>query len=121
VAIADEEESLFPRLRRIQSAEMREALAGLDVLEKDHRWAEPLHAAVEKLGQTYLETGTLPPSDSRYFREAMGLLTAMYRLHIELEERDIFPLASQLLAREEKDEVAKEMALRRKIGLSATK
>jgi hemerythrin-like domain-containing protein len=112
---ADEEESLFPRLRQIKSPEMQNALAELDALEKDHRWAEPLHAAVEKLGHTYLETGTLPPSDSRYFREAIDLLAAMYRRHIEIEDRDVFPVAARLLAREEKDAVAREMAERRNI------
>jgi len=39
---ADEEQSLFPRLRRIDDPEIRSAFAKLDRLEEDHRWAEPL-------------------------------------------------------------------------------
>src|SRR5579871_576381 len=47
---ADEEESLFPRLRRTHSHEIQAALATLDTLEDDHRKAEALHAEVDALG-----------------------------------------------------------------------
>src|ERR1700754_360665 len=40
---ADEEQSLFPRLRSMDDADLKSALSLLDELEKDHRWAEPLH------------------------------------------------------------------------------
>src|SRR5213595_3170992 len=37
---ADEEQSLFPRLRALSSPEVQSAFSRLDELEGDHRWAE---------------------------------------------------------------------------------
>ena len=59
---ADEEESLFPRLRGREEAELRSALSTLDRLEKDHDTVSPLHAEVERLAETYLQTGSLSAS-----------------------------------------------------------
>src|ERR1051325_682792 len=56
---ADEEESLFPRLRELQSPELESAFSKLDELEGEHRWAEPLHVRVEALGTEYLAEGKL--------------------------------------------------------------
>src|SRR5574340_539072 len=53
---ADEEESLFPRLREIHNADVQDALAHLGDLEKDHHWATAVHAEVDRLGQQYLST-----------------------------------------------------------------
>jgi iron-sulfur cluster repair protein YtfE (RIC family) len=44
---ADEEQSLFPRLRQTANAEIASALSRLDELEGDHRRADPLHAEVD--------------------------------------------------------------------------
>jgi hypothetical protein len=41
---ADEEQSLFPRLRQMHDSEIESAFSKLDQLEKEHRWAAPLHA-----------------------------------------------------------------------------
>ena len=38
---ADEEESLFPRLRQLPDPEVRSAISRLDRLEADHRWPGP--------------------------------------------------------------------------------
>ncbi len=43
---ADEEESLFPRLRWVSDPEVQSALADVARLEQEHRWAAPLHAAI---------------------------------------------------------------------------
>lgn len=112
---ADEEESLFPRLRRIDSPEMWKALELLDALEEDHRWAEPLHAAVDKIGATFLEAGSLSPVQAKGFREAVEQLAAMYKRHIEIEDREVFPIAARLLAQSERAAVALEMAARRNV------
>jgi hemerythrin-like domain-containing protein len=112
---ADEEESLFPRLRQIQSPEIQQALGRLHALEQDHRWADPLHATVERIGTTYLEAGLLTPADAKQFREAVEQLAAMYKRHIDIEEHHVFPLAARLLSTQEKDAVAREMATRRNI------
>jgi hemerythrin-like domain-containing protein len=112
---SDEEESLFPRLRQIQSTEMKAALAQMDALEQDHRWAEPLHALVETIGMRYLEAGVLSSADAQEFREAVEQLAAMYKRHIEIEDSRVFPVAARLLPKDAKDEIAQEMAARRNV------
>lgn len=112
---ADEEESLFPRLRQIDSPELKAALAHLDSLEEDHRWAEPLHDIVDFIGTEYLTKGELSPAKSRDFREAVSQLAEMYRRHIDVEDKQVFPVAAKIVSAELKAEIAKEMAARRAV------
>jgi hemerythrin-like domain-containing protein len=112
---ADEEESLFPRLRQVQDPEVQSALDQLDRLEKDHRWADPLHAEVERLGLQYLSTGTLSPDESEAFRKAVAELSSMYRQHIIVEDGLVFPVAARLLSQADRISIAKEMAARRDV------
>lgn len=114
---ADEEESLFPRLRQVRHPDVQSALARLDELENDHRWAAPLHAEVEILGQRYLSKGNLSAGEAEEFREAVAKLTSMYQQHINVEDDVVFPLAAQLLSKAERAAIADEMASRRKVGL----
>src|SRR5579884_677227 len=83
---ADEEESLFPRMRRIRDPEAALALAKLDDLEKEHRWAAPLHAELERSGEICLGGGKLSPPEAERFRAAVAALAAMYREHIRVED-----------------------------------
>jgi hemerythrin-like domain-containing protein len=110
---ADEEESLFPRLRRTHQPDVQSALASLEALEKDHRWAEPLHAEVERLGKQYLATGSLVQSEVEAFRDAVNRLASMYRQHIRIEDTTIFPVAARLLSQTEQAAIGAEMAARR--------
>jgi hemerythrin-like domain-containing protein len=110
---ADEEESLFPRLRHVQSPETKEAFGKLDSLEEDHRWAEPLHKAADELGMTYLNQSSLSSKDAKLFRETVDRLADMYARHIQIEENDIFPIADRVLSKEQQEEIAREMATRR--------
>ena len=73
--------------------------------DKDDRWAEPLHAVVEKIGNCYLEAGMLSSADAQEFREAVEQLATMYKRHIEIEDRRVFPVAARLLPKEAKDEI----------------
>src|SRR5512132_1926949 len=57
---ADEEESLFPRLRRIESAEVRAVMARMESLEEEHVCADRSHGEVDTLGRLWLRDGTLP-------------------------------------------------------------
>jgi hemerythrin-like domain-containing protein len=111
---ADEEESLFPRLRRIQRPEMQAAVAKLDDLEREHRWAAPLHAEVERLGRKHLAGVTLSPAEIAEFRKAVGELAAMYREHIRVEEELVFPAAARALPENEQAEMGNERAARRR-------
>ena len=110
---ADEEESLFPRLRKIEDRELRSALEKLDVLEKDHRWAEPLHAQADELGTLLLREGKLNARDAEQFRSTVTQLLEMYRRHIEVEDRDVFPVAKKCLNAELSRQIAWEMEARR--------
>jgi hemerythrin-like domain-containing protein len=114
---ADEEESLFPRLRGREEAELRSALSTLDRLEKDHDTVSPLHAAVERLAETFLETGSLSASHIQAFQTAVARLQEIYREHIRVEDSMVFPLAARLLNESEKSAIAQEMAARRKVPL----
>lgn len=114
---ADEEESLFPRLRQISNPEVTSAFDKLQELEEEHRWASPLHAEVEQLGVKYLSDGSLSKSEVDRFRAAIRDLRSMYERHIRLEDNVIFPLASRHLTDRDKSAIADEMANRRKIQL----
>ena len=114
---ADEEESLFPRLRQIDDSEVHSALEKLESLEADHQRVAPLHSRIEQLGMRYLEAGVLTEADVDEFRSSIASLLSMYKDHISMEDEVIFPLASRMLPDSEKTAVATEMAERRKIKL----
>lgn len=111
---ADEEDSLFPRLRRVQDPDAQAALAKLDQLEKDHQSAEPLHAAAERLGQLYLSQGSLSAVEAEEFRNAVAALKSMYRQHINIEDQLVFPIAARVLPQSEQAVIGEEMAARRR-------
>lgn len=117
---ADEEESLFPRLRQLANPEVKAALDRMDALESDHRWAEPLHSEVERLGGKYLDQGRLSPDDAQVFRDSVHQLYGMYRSHIEMEDREVFPIADRVLPADWKAEIAREMAARRGVKAVAS-
>lgn len=110
---ADEEESLFPRMRQTGSAEAQTALAELERLEADHRWADPLHAQVDALGQKWLAAGKLDAKDAAAFHDAVAQLGAMYARHIEVEEKVVFPAAARCLPKDEQHRIGLEMTARR--------
>lgn len=114
---ADEEESLFPRLREMQSPEVESAFSKLEELEGEHRWAEPLHAQVESLGSEYLSRGQLSPVQVEAFRSAVNELSAMYKRHIAVEDGTLFPVAAKVLSEANKQAIAAEMAERRAVPL----
>jgi len=112
---ADEEESLFPRLRQIRDPEVAAAISKLGQLEDEHRWAAPLHADVDRLGSQYLSSGNLSSAEVDDFRKAVASLASMYKQHIGVEDSLVFPLAARMLSDVEKMAIAEEMARRRKV------
>ena len=110
---ADEEVSLFPRLRALYSEELEFAFSKMDELEKDHQWGESLHAEVDRLGEQYLNSGILPESDAAQFLKAVDELSTMYKRHIGVEDESLFPVAAKVLSSADKLTIAKEMAARR--------
>jgi hemerythrin-like domain-containing protein len=115
--IADEEVSLFPRLRQIQNAEIQSSFSQLEKLEEEHRWAATLHSEVESLGRQYLLTNCLSGIEVEKFRNAVTCLAFMYKRHIQFEDSVVFPLATRLLHHAEKMAIAEEMTRRRGVKL----
>lgn len=112
---ADEESSVFPRLRASGDPAASAAIALLDRLEHDHAEADGLHGAVDAIGRRWLATGSLPPDDLAQLRRSLERLDAIYREHIAVEDRELFPAAARLLSEEELRAVGLEMAERRAI------
>jgi hemerythrin-like domain-containing protein len=116
--IADEEESLFPRLRASGDPQAVSALEALQRLESDHKVAEDHHDMVESLGRRWLETGTLSGRDTHLLREHLGVLVRLYRGHIAVEDDEVFPAAARVLSADDLKGVGCEMARRRNVSFS---
>lgn len=97
---ADEEESLFPRLR---AAHLDDSDASLADLEADHRRTEQLHRQVEALYQKWIDSSALTSSEQQALLSATSELQRIYIEHIHLEELIVFPRAAQVL---DKDSIA---------------
>ena len=91
---ADEEESLFPRLRgQLSASDFKE----IDGLEHEHQAADALHAEVDDLYTRWLSAGTLEEADAARLSAAIEELVRIYAGHIRLEEDVVFPRAAQVL------------------------
>jgi hemerythrin-like domain-containing protein len=116
---ADEERSLFPRLRCEENAEARAVMTELDRLESDHRDGEANHALVDELVREWLAAGRLEEASRGRLRQALDELASMYDAHIQVEEGRVFVLASRLLKSEQLHEIGEEMKRRRSLGSTA--
>lgn len=114
---ADEEQSLFPRLRADADPRAHAALEHMATLESDHRVADEGHAEVDRLGRLWLENNELSQTDSKRLFDQLAALKALYAHHIEMEEKEVFPVAKEVLAGTKIREIGREMAERR--GLKA--
>lgn len=114
---ADEEDSLFPRLRvaieATGDATGEAILSGLARLEAEHEAAASAHAAVRELGQRWLTDARLPAADAERFMALLTELREVYREHIRFEDEVVFPYAARMLAVAQLAEVGQEMADRR--------
>jgi hemerythrin-like domain-containing protein len=113
---ADEEESLFPRLRRLDSPEIDSMLARIDALEQDHECADRSHAEVDRLGQLWLAGGRLSAEDASEFEKLVCQLEILYRHHIGQEDTEVFPFAARVLTPVDRRAIGNEIAARRGIG-----
>jgi hemerythrin-like domain-containing protein len=110
---ADEEQSLFPRLRAAGDPRAAQTLEILDRLQRDHDEAERHHAVVDALCRQWLTAGTLEPADVDALRGHLAALRTIYDEHIGIEDRELFPAAARLLSSDQLIEVGREMAARR--------
>jgi hemerythrin-like domain-containing protein len=107
---ADEEESLFPRLRSINRPALEAVMSDL---QKDHLQADESHAQVDRLGQLWLKTGSLDQHQAERFAAILSDLSNLYTRHIALEERELFPVANKLLPAAQREAIGVEMKSRR--------
>ena len=110
---ADEEQSLFPRLRSSHDPQARAALETLERLEVDHRAADRHHATVDALSRRWLSVGTLAAEEVAALLEHLTALEDLYRGHIRVEDEELFPAAGRVLSAEALEAVGREMAERR--------
>jgi hemerythrin-like domain-containing protein len=107
---ADEEESLFPRLRKSDANSFEE----IDRLEEDHHEANDLHRSVERLYSTWIESGTLGAEDTQQLHAETERLKQLYSDHIRVEETVVFARASQVLDSHAIAAIGTEFRFRRK-------
>ncbi|HVT29061.1 MAG TPA: hemerythrin domain-containing protein [Lacipirellulaceae bacterium] len=112
---ADEERSLFPRMRATETAEGREVMEELGRLEQDHRRGEAAHALVDRLVRQWLATGRIDEAKRKNLQQALDELASMYETHIRLEEQRVFALASHMLNAGQIREIGEEMKRRRSL------
>lgn len=109
---ADEEESLFPRIRAERAA--ANAAKQIDTLESDHREANDLHEAIEKLYVTWMEGRPLSSEDERRLLDSTQRLKRIYEGHIRIEESLVFPQAAKALDEQTLAAIGEEFRQRRK-------
>lgn len=110
---ADEEESLFPRLRESGSDAVRQAMRKIELLEADHVAARAHHEAVDQLGQRWLAEGRLSGPETDDLADRLRRLQSIYEGHIAIEDNEIFPLAGRALDAALLRDLGREMAERR--------
>jgi hemerythrin-like domain-containing protein len=110
---ADEEQSLFPRLKASRDAAAAAVLDTLDRLERDHHVADDHHRAVDRLARQWLSRGRLAPDETAELRTHLAALEAIYGAHIAVEDTELFPAAARLLSPDQLRAIGGEMAARR--------
>jgi hemerythrin-like domain-containing protein len=85
-------------------------------LESDHEEAGTLHAKVDALLKQWLNKGLLGPTESRELLALFEKLQALYLAHIRTEDREVFPLAAELLSEDALAAIGHEMRARRGIA-----
>jgi hemerythrin-like domain-containing protein len=112
---ADEEESLFPRLRAVHDRRAAAAIERLSQLERDHELADAHHRAVDMFCRRWLDHGFLSSVDRRNLQDRLAELQAIYREHIAIEDQELFPAAARVLSDEQLQEIGREMERRHSI------
>jgi hemerythrin-like domain-containing protein len=107
---ADEEESLFPRLRKSGTKSFEE----IDRLEDDHHAANDLHCSIERLYSNWIESGCLGMEETQLLLSQTARLKQLYSDHIQIEETIVFARATQVLDSHAIAAIGTEFRLRRK-------
>lgn len=118
---ADEEDSLFPRLRSEAAAAAwtshalpwDQIVTRMENLESDHVTADRAHSGVENLGRKWLDNGKLSRKDTDCLLDHLMGLQTLYQDHIAVEETQVFPAATRMLSYGARKAMGEEMAKRR--------
>jgi iron-sulfur cluster repair protein YtfE (RIC family) len=110
----DEELSLFPRLRRARNRRVAAALAQLATLTHEHEAVIKLHEAFEQAAAAGLKAARYSPRQRRTLQRLLRDLRAIYRRHMEIEDRQIFPLAAAVLGPAQMRSIDRDIAQRRR-------
>jgi len=110
---ADEEEDLFPELRRMERPDIEQVVERVSRLQSEHLAATAWHRQVHDLGERWLRQNYLLPHEAVELKSVLTSLTELYRGHIAVEENEVFPVAEEALSAFEKDAIGRRMALRR--------
>lgn len=111
--IADEEESLFPRMRNSDDHRLTDALDELDRLEGDHRQVEAAHQRIDQLGRYWLDARTLDQASLEELSRLLKELVDSYTEHIGMEDQRVFALANTSLDADSIKQIGREMRQRR--------
>jgi hemerythrin-like domain-containing protein len=68
---------------------------------------------VDQLGRKWLSEAVLVPHDTERLNQALANLSQLYSRHIAVEDNSLFPVATAVLASNEKANIGTEMAHRR--------
>lgn len=117
---ADEELSLFPRMRAMAAMHadggdiaLSVALTRLGALHAEHQAVEGLHERLDRLGRRWLHAGYLSEGEQGELIQVVDELEALYGRHIAMEEDEVFPAAVEALDAAELEAIAREMQARR--------
>jgi hemerythrin-like domain-containing protein len=111
---ADEEESLFPRIREQQDSRVLPVLARIESLEEEHVCADRLHVELDGLCRTWLARNGLLPGGADRIRALLKQVRNLYRHHLAVEETEVFPLVAMTFTDMTMNAVCEEMAFRRR-------
>jgi hemerythrin-like domain-containing protein len=107
---ADEEDSLFPRLRPKLSPE---ELSFLDGLENQHVEAEAIYAELRRIVGEISSEPRVPGRLVDSYRDCAERLRGLYREHIESEDKILTPIARRALSESDLADLTEEMRRRR--------
>src|ERR1017187_136774 len=107
---ANEEESLFPRLRKSNATYFEE----IHRLEGHHHEASNFHGTVEQLYSTWIESDGLGLEEAQQLRSQTARLKQLYSDHIQVEETIVFARAIQVLDSHTIAAIGTEFRFRRK-------
>lgn len=111
---ADEEDSLFPRLRPKLTPE---ELTFVESLQLQHTEADDIYKVLKNAAAAVAGE---PSADAIHqFADAANRLRAIYQRHIEFEDQVLMALARRRLAPEEIQQISEEMRARRRGGPAA--